>query len=70
VLKMRWYGGGVYELATPDDKTIVLVDGWIWTNTGFTAFGIQKPAELASAAAYAAHIKGPAKSRAKRKNEG
>jgi L-ascorbate metabolism protein UlaG (beta-lactamase superfamily) len=55
---MRWYGGGVYELASPDDKTIVLVDGWIWTNTGFTAFGIQKPAELASAAAYAAHIKG------------
>ena len=57
-LKMRWYGGGVYELATPDDKTIVLVDAWIWNNTGFKAFGIDKPAELSSAAAYAAHIKG------------
>jgi L-ascorbate metabolism protein UlaG (beta-lactamase superfamily) len=57
-LKIRWYGGGVYELATPDDKTIVLVDAWIWNNTGFKAFGIDKPAELSSAAAYAAHIKG------------
>jgi L-ascorbate metabolism protein UlaG (beta-lactamase superfamily) len=57
-LKMRWYGGGVYELATPDDKTIVLVDAWIWNNTGFKAFNIDKPAELAGAAAYAAHIKG------------
>jgi L-ascorbate metabolism protein UlaG (beta-lactamase superfamily) len=57
-LKIRWYGGGVYELATPDDKTIVLVDAWIWNNTGFKAFNIDKPAELSSAAAYAAHLKG------------
>jgi L-ascorbate metabolism protein UlaG (beta-lactamase superfamily) len=56
-LKMRWYGGGVYELATPDDKSIVLVDAWIWNNTGFKGFGMEKPAELSSAAAYAAHIK-------------
>ncbi len=56
-LKMRWYGGGVYELATPDDKAIVLVDAWIWNNTGFKAFGIEKPSELASAAAYVAHLK-------------
>jgi L-ascorbate metabolism protein UlaG (beta-lactamase superfamily) len=57
-LRMRWYGGGVYELATPDDKAIVLVDAWIWNNTGFTAFNIPKPAELSSASAYAAHLKG------------
>jgi len=56
-LKIRWYGGGVFELATPDDKTIVLVDAWIWNNTGFKAFNIDKPAELSSAAAYAAHVK-------------
>jgi L-ascorbate metabolism protein UlaG (beta-lactamase superfamily) len=54
---MRWYGGGVYELAAPGDRAIVLVDAWIWNNTGFTAFGIPKPPELASAAAYAAHLK-------------
>jgi L-ascorbate metabolism protein UlaG (beta-lactamase superfamily) len=59
-LKVRWYGGGVYELATPDDKNIVLVDAWIWNNTGFKAFNIDKPAELSSAAAYAAHITGRA----------
>ena len=57
-LKIRWYGGGVYELATPDDKTIVQIDAWIWNNTGFKAFNIQKPPELSSAPAYAAHIKG------------
>ena len=57
-LKIRWYGGGVYELATPDDKNIVLVDAWIWNNTGLKAFNIDKPAELSSAAAYAAHLKG------------
>ncbi|GAC1574980.1 MAG: hypothetical protein NVS3B7_07190 [Candidatus Elarobacter sp.] len=56
-LKMRWYGGGVYELAPPDDTTIVIVDAWIWSNTGFKAFGLEKPAELSGAAAYAAHLK-------------
>jgi len=45
-LKLRWLGGGVAELASADDKQIVLVDAWIWNNTGYTAFGISKPAEL------------------------
>jgi L-ascorbate metabolism protein UlaG (beta-lactamase superfamily) len=57
-LKVRWYGGGVYELASPDDKQIVLVDAWIWNNKfGYTAFGITQPPELSSAAAYAAALK-------------
>ncbi|HEX3549003.1 MAG TPA: MBL fold metallo-hydrolase [Candidatus Elarobacter sp.] len=56
-LKIRWYGGGVYELASPDDKQIALVDAWIWNNTGFKAFNIDKPAELTSAANYAAYVK-------------
>jgi len=56
-LAMRWYGGGVYELASPDHKQIALVDAWIWNNTGFTAFNIEKPAELSSASAYAAHLR-------------
>jgi len=56
-LKIRWYGGGVFELASPDDKQIALVDAWIWNNTGFKQFNIDKPAELSSASAYAAHIK-------------
>ena len=56
-IKVRWYGGGVVELATPDDSTIVLVDAWIWNNTGFTRFKLTKPAELASPAAYIAAMK-------------
>jgi L-ascorbate metabolism protein UlaG (beta-lactamase superfamily) len=56
-LKMRWFGGGVYELSTPDDAAIVLVDAWIWNNAGWTAFGLSKPPELQSAAAFAAHLK-------------
>jgi L-ascorbate metabolism protein UlaG (beta-lactamase superfamily) len=55
-LKVRWLGGGVSELATLDDKQIVLVDAWIWNNTGYTAFGLSKPPELSSAAAYADHL--------------
>jgi L-ascorbate metabolism protein UlaG (beta-lactamase superfamily) len=56
-LKVRWFGGGVYELATPDDSAIVLVDAWIWNNNGWSAFNLAKPPELQSAAAFAAHIK-------------
>jgi L-ascorbate metabolism protein UlaG (beta-lactamase superfamily) len=56
-LKVRWFGGGVYEIATPDDRSIALVDAWIWSNTGWTAFGIEKPPELHSAAAYAHHLR-------------
>ena len=56
-LRMRWFGGGVYELATLDDRAIVLVDAWIWNNTGWSAFGIEKPPELQSATAFAAHLK-------------
>jgi L-ascorbate metabolism protein UlaG (beta-lactamase superfamily) len=55
-LKVRWLGGGVYELATPDDRSIVVVDAWIWDNAGWTAFGIEKPPELRNAAAYAHYL--------------
>jgi L-ascorbate metabolism protein UlaG (beta-lactamase superfamily) len=56
-LKIRWYGGGVYELASSDDKSIVLVDAWIWNNAGFERFKITKPPEFSSPSAYVAHIK-------------
>lgn len=55
-LRFRWLGGGVAELATPDDKQIMLVDAWIWNNTGYTQFSLNKPAELSSGAAYADHL--------------
>jgi L-ascorbate metabolism protein UlaG (beta-lactamase superfamily) len=56
-ITMRWFGGGVYELATPDDRSIVLVDAWIWGNTGWAPFHLEKPPELQSAAAFAQHLK-------------
>jgi L-ascorbate metabolism protein UlaG (beta-lactamase superfamily) len=56
-VKVRWFGGGVYELATPDDSAIVLVDAWIWNHAGWKALNLDKPPELQSAAAFAAHIK-------------
>jgi L-ascorbate metabolism protein UlaG (beta-lactamase superfamily) len=56
-LKMRWFGGGVYELSTVDDSAIVLVDAWIWNNAGWSAFNLTKPPELQSAAAFAARLK-------------
>ena len=55
-LKFRWLGGGVAELATPDDKQIMLVDAWIWSNTGYAQYGLTKPPELSSGAAYADHL--------------
>ncbi|MGA3038365.1 MAG: MBL fold metallo-hydrolase [Vulcanimicrobiaceae bacterium] len=55
-VKVRWLGGGVAELATADDKQIMLVDAWIWNNAGYDRFNLKKPPELSSAAAYADHL--------------
>ncbi|MBV8073984.1 MAG: MBL fold metallo-hydrolase [Candidatus Eremiobacteraeota bacterium] len=55
-VQIRWLGGGVSELSTVDGKQIVLVDAWIWSNSGFSRFNLTKPPELASGAAYADHV--------------
>lgn len=55
-INVRWLGGGVAELSTPDNKQIMLVDAWIWNNAGYERFNRQKPLELSSAAAYADHL--------------
>ncbi len=46
---VRWLGGGVVEVATPDYSQVALVDAWYWNNTGWSAFGKQLPTEYASA---------------------
>src|SRR6476619_3277871 len=51
-VKARWLGGGVVELATPDDRQIAFVDAWVWSNAGWERFGVQKPPEYASAAGF------------------
>ncbi|MDE2565619.1 MAG: MBL fold metallo-hydrolase [Burkholderiales bacterium] len=55
---MRWLGGGVVEIATPDYKQIAYGDAWIWNNAGWSRFGIAKPPEYASKEGFAAYVAG------------
>jgi L-ascorbate metabolism protein UlaG (beta-lactamase superfamily) len=57
-ISARWLGGGVMELATPDYKQIAYIDAWIWNNTGWSRFGIQKPAEYASKEGFVRYVSG------------
>ncbi|HXS53305.1 MAG TPA: MBL fold metallo-hydrolase [Usitatibacter sp.] len=54
---VRWLGGGVVELATPDYKQIAYVDAWIWNNAGWSRFNIQKPPEYASRDGFVEYVK-------------
>ena len=55
-ITVRWLGGGVMELATPDYKQIAYVDAWIWNNTGWSRFGIPKPPEYASKEGFVRYV--------------
>jgi L-ascorbate metabolism protein UlaG (beta-lactamase superfamily) len=55
---VRWLGGGIVELATPDHKQMAYGDAWFWHNAGWTRFNVQRPAEYNSAAAFAQYVKG------------
>jgi L-ascorbate metabolism protein UlaG (beta-lactamase superfamily) len=56
-INVRWVGGGVLEVATPDSKQIALVDAWVWNNNGaYQIFGVQKPPEYTSASAFTAYL--------------
>jgi L-ascorbate metabolism protein UlaG (beta-lactamase superfamily) len=55
---VRWLGGGVVELATPDYKQIAYVDAWIWNNAGWSRFNIPKPPEYASKEGFVDYVKG------------
>jgi L-ascorbate metabolism protein UlaG (beta-lactamase superfamily) len=57
-LLVRWLGGGVVEIATPDYKQIAYADAWLWGNTGWDRFGVTKPEEYASAAGWVNYLKG------------
>lgn len=35
-IMVRWLGGGVVELATPDYKQMAYIDCWIWRNAGWS----------------------------------
>ena len=47
-VSVRWLGGGVVELATPDYKQIAYGDAWFWNNAGWSRFSVPKPPEYAT----------------------
>ena len=55
-LNIRWLGGGVAEIATPDYKQIAYCDAWVWNNSGWDRFGVQKPAEYASKEGFVQYV--------------
>jgi L-ascorbate metabolism protein UlaG (beta-lactamase superfamily) len=57
-ISVRWLGGGVVELATPDYKQIAYADAWIWNNAGWSRFSVQKPPEYASKEGFVEYVKG------------
>jgi L-ascorbate metabolism protein UlaG (beta-lactamase superfamily) len=57
-VSVRWLGGGIVELATPDYKQIAYGDAWFWSNAGWTRFNVAKPAEYSSKEAFAQYVKG------------
>jgi L-ascorbate metabolism protein UlaG (beta-lactamase superfamily) len=57
-IAVRWLGGGVVELATPDYKQIAYGDAWIWNNAGWSRFSVAKPPEYASAQGFAQYVAG------------
>jgi L-ascorbate metabolism protein UlaG (beta-lactamase superfamily) len=57
-ITVRWLGGGVMELATPDYKQIAYLDAWVWNNTGWDRFGVKKPPEYASKDGFVQYVAG------------
>jgi L-ascorbate metabolism protein UlaG (beta-lactamase superfamily) len=53
---VRWLGAGVVEVATADSKQIAYVDAWVWKNSGWDRFGVQKAPEYSSPDAFAEYI--------------
>ncbi|HET7343436.1 MAG TPA: MBL fold metallo-hydrolase [Methylomirabilota bacterium] len=57
-ITVRWLGGGVAELATPDYKQIAYADAWIWNNSGWTRFSVAKPPEYATKEGFFQYVAG------------
>jgi L-ascorbate metabolism protein UlaG (beta-lactamase superfamily) len=57
-MSVRWLGGGIVELATPDNKQIAFGDAWFWSNAGWSRFSVPKPAEYSSKEAFAQYVRG------------
>lgn len=57
-ISARWLGGGVMELATPDNKQIAYIDAWIWNNDGWSRFNLTKPEEYATKEGFVRYVTG------------
>src|SRR3954465_13194545 len=57
-ISVRWLGGGVMELATPDYKQIAYADAWVWNNAGWIRFSVPKPPEYATKEGFAQYVAG------------
>jgi len=57
-VSVRWIGGGVVELATPDYKQIAYGDAWFWSNAGWSRFSVPKPPEYATSDGFARYVAG------------
>jgi len=57
-VSVRWLGGGVTEIATPDYKQIAYGDAWIWNNAGWSRFTVPKPAEYATREGFIQYVAG------------
>jgi L-ascorbate metabolism protein UlaG (beta-lactamase superfamily) len=57
-LSLRWLGGGVVEIATPDYKQIAYHDAWVWNNAGWSRFSVPKPPEYASKDGFVQYVSG------------
>src|SRR5262245_4168759 len=57
-MSVRWLGGGVVELATPDYKQIAYGDAWVWNNAGWQRFSINKPPEYATKEGFVQYVAG------------
>jgi L-ascorbate metabolism protein UlaG (beta-lactamase superfamily) len=55
-ISVRWLGGGVTEIATPDYKQIAFDDKWIWNNAGWDRFGVRKPPEYATKEGFVRYV--------------
>src|SRR5207245_8466204 len=55
---IRWISGGVLEVATPDNKQLAYVDAWVWNNAAYSVLKVDRPAEFASADAFASYVMG------------
>ena len=53
---VRWIGGGVVEVATPDNKQLAYVDAWVWNNAAYGVLKVDKPAEFGSATAFKDYV--------------